>query len=103
MLLGHRQAVAWLDDWHGMTLDDVREYEKEMQQATNERLHQAQMDAPNSNSSSNNAAFVRSASVVDQRWDVENESAADAIDRGAEPSTPGAETATKKGWFSWSW
>eukprot|EP00117_Sycon_ciliatum_P028656 scpid76748/ scgid22978/ Cytoplasmic phosphatidylinositol transfer protein 1; Retinal degeneration B homolog beta len=28
LLLGHRQAFAWIDEWHGMTLDDVREYEK---------------------------------------------------------------------------
>jgi hypothetical protein len=31
LLVGHRQAFAWIDDWYGMTMDDVREYEKEMQ------------------------------------------------------------------------
>jgi hypothetical protein len=36
--VGHRQAVVWIDDWYGMTIDDVREYEKQMQQETNERL-----------------------------------------------------------------
>jgi hypothetical protein len=30
-LVGHRQAFAWIDDWYGMTMDDVRQYEKEMQ------------------------------------------------------------------------
>ena len=34
-MVGHRQAFAWIDDWYGMTMDDVREYEKEMQ-VTNE-------------------------------------------------------------------
>lgn len=39
LLLGHRQAFAWMDDWHGMTLDDVREYEKQIQEETNAKVH----------------------------------------------------------------
>lgn len=38
LLLGHRQAFAWMDDWYNMTLDDVREYEKDMQAKTNIKL-----------------------------------------------------------------
>ncbi|XP_053550087.1 cytoplasmic phosphatidylinositol transfer protein 1 [Bombina bombina] len=38
LLVGHRQAFAWVDDWYGMTMDDVREYEKETQAATNEKI-----------------------------------------------------------------
>ena len=44
--MGHRQAVAWLDDWYGMTIDDVRDYETKMQKETNERLLQEIVDAP---------------------------------------------------------
>ena len=40
LLVGHRQAVAWIDDWYGMTIEDVRDYEKKMQKETNERLLQ---------------------------------------------------------------
>ncbi len=41
LLVGHRQAVAWLDQWFNMTEEDVRKYEKEMHSATNEKvLHQ---------------------------------------------------------------
>ncbi|KAL7979099.1 hypothetical protein Chor_015123, partial [Crotalus horridus] len=36
LLIGHRQAFAWVDEWCGMTMDEVRLYEKETQQATNE-------------------------------------------------------------------
>ncbi|ETE63316.1 Cytoplasmic phosphatidylinositol transfer protein 1, partial [Ophiophagus hannah] len=36
LLIGHRQAFAWVDEWTGMTMDEVRLYEKETQQATNE-------------------------------------------------------------------
>ena len=44
--MGHRQAVAWIDDWYGMTIEDVRDYEKKMQQETNERLLQEMENAP---------------------------------------------------------
>jgi type IV secretory pathway VirD2 relaxase len=36
--LGHRQAFAWIDEWHGMTEEDVREYESKMQAETNEKV-----------------------------------------------------------------
>jgi len=39
LLLGHRQAFAWLDEWHGMTLEDVRAYERQKQAETNEKIH----------------------------------------------------------------
>ncbi|XP_020817251.1 cytoplasmic phosphatidylinositol transfer protein 1 [Drosophila serrata] len=39
LLLGHRQAFAWLDEWHGMTLEDVRDYERQKQAETNEKIH----------------------------------------------------------------
>lgn len=36
--MGHRQAFAWLDEWHGMTLEDVRTFEANMQKKTNEKV-----------------------------------------------------------------
>lgn len=38
LLLGHRQAFAWVDEWHGMTLEDVRAYERQKQAETNEKV-----------------------------------------------------------------
>uniref|UniRef100_H2RLN9 Cytoplasmic phosphatidylinositol transfer protein 1 n=1 Tax=Takifugu rubripes TaxID=31033 RepID=H2RLN9_TAKRU len=35
LLLGHRQAFAWVDEWIDMTLDDVRDYERNMHEKTN--------------------------------------------------------------------
>lgn len=40
LLLGHRQAFAWLDEWYGMTLEDVRIYERQKQAETNEKVQQ---------------------------------------------------------------
>jgi hypothetical protein len=38
-LLGHRQAFVWMDEWHGMTMDDVRQYEHQAQQETNTKVY----------------------------------------------------------------
>ncbi|KAK4316105.1 hypothetical protein Pmani_012711 [Petrolisthes manimaculis] len=45
LLLGHRQAFAWIDEWYGMTLEDVRLYESGMQEQTNEKIRLAQQNA----------------------------------------------------------
>ncbi|CAK9826867.1 Cytoplasmic phosphatidylinositol transfer protein 1 [Anthophora retusa] len=39
LLLGHRQAFAWIDEWYDMTLEDVREYEQKMQAETNHKTN----------------------------------------------------------------
>uniref|UniRef100_A0A3B5MZH9 Phosphatidylinositol transfer protein cytoplasmic 1b n=1 Tax=Xiphophorus couchianus TaxID=32473 RepID=A0A3B5MZH9_9TELE len=38
LLVGHREAVAWVDEWHGLSLEEVREYEKTMQEKTNSKV-----------------------------------------------------------------
>ncbi|NWW46404.1 PITC1 protein, partial [Pedionomus torquatus] len=39
LLIGHRQAFAWVDEWcAGMTMEEVRRYERETQEATNELI-----------------------------------------------------------------
>lgn len=38
LLLGHRQAFAWIDEWYNMTLEDVREYERKIQEETNQKV-----------------------------------------------------------------
>lgn len=38
LLLGHRQAFAWIDEWHGMTIEDVRLFESNMHKQTNEKV-----------------------------------------------------------------
>lgn len=38
LLLGHRQAFAWTDEWYDMSIDDVRAYEKRTQNETNQRV-----------------------------------------------------------------
>lgn len=38
LLLGHRQAFTWIDEWIDMSMDDVREYERRLQIETNRKL-----------------------------------------------------------------
>ncbi|XP_047214858.1 cytoplasmic phosphatidylinositol transfer protein 1-like [Girardinichthys multiradiatus] len=38
LLLGHRQAFAWVDEWVDMTMEEVREYERATQEATNLKI-----------------------------------------------------------------
>ncbi|XP_075436080.1 cytoplasmic phosphatidylinositol transfer protein 1 [Ascaphus truei] len=47
LLIGHRQAFAWVDEWYDMRMDDVREFEKNMQYKTNIKVcnqHSSAMD-----------------------------------------------------------
>ncbi|XP_048103019.1 cytoplasmic phosphatidylinositol transfer protein 1 [Alosa alosa] len=38
LLLGHRQAFAWVDEWIDMSMEEVREYERVTQEATNKKI-----------------------------------------------------------------
>ncbi|KAM9792814.1 cytoplasmic phosphatidylinositol transfer protein 1-like [Neosynchiropus ocellatus] len=38
LLLGHRQAFAWVDEWIDMTMDEVRDFERTIQEATNQKI-----------------------------------------------------------------
>ncbi|XP_053694165.1 cytoplasmic phosphatidylinositol transfer protein 1 [Sabethes cyaneus] len=38
LLLGHRQAFAWIDEWLWMSIDDVREYESRKQVEANRKV-----------------------------------------------------------------
>uniref|UniRef100_A0AAY4A2R4 Phosphatidylinositol transfer protein N-terminal domain-containing protein n=1 Tax=Denticeps clupeoides TaxID=299321 RepID=A0AAY4A2R4_9TELE len=48
LLVGHRQAVAWMDEWHGMSLEEVREFERKQQEETNRRIKTKSTDNNNS-------------------------------------------------------
>ncbi|XP_078393730.1 cytoplasmic phosphatidylinositol transfer protein 1-like, partial [Cetorhinus maximus] len=41
LLVSHRQAFAWIDEWIDMSVETVREYERELQQQTNQKISTA--------------------------------------------------------------
>lgn len=81
LLVGHRQAFAWIDEWFGMALEDVREYEHKMQEETNEKVRQ-KCSEPSS--------------------PVEEEVGGTTPNFVTPGNTPTSPTGgQKKGWFSW--
>lgn len=82
LLVGHRQAFAWVDSWHDMSIDDVRAFEKKMQEETNKKV-------------------CEKGSAATTPEPVEGE--AGGSTPATPPTTPQTENgAGKKGWFSWS-
>lgn len=85
LLVGHRQAFAWIDEWFGMGIPDVRDYEEKMQEETNEKVRQAGSEPstpqPLEEEAGGGSVFTTPASSPAQT-----------------PSSP----EKKKGWFNWS-
>ncbi|MEQ2298238.1 Cytoplasmic phosphatidylinositol transfer protein 1 [Ameca splendens] len=65
LLVGHRQAVAWVDEWHGLSLEEVREYEKAMQEKTNNKVKSNQNNSGPQGAT--RPVTHRSISVTDER------------------------------------
>ena len=83
LLVGHRQAFAWIDEWFGMSLQDVRDYEVKMQEETNEKVKMA-------------------GSAPQTPQPLEEEAGGFAYGTPAStPTSPGSAGSQKRGWFSW--
>ncbi|XP_034951646.1 cytoplasmic phosphatidylinositol transfer protein 1 [Chelonus insularis] len=78
LLLGHRQAFAWIDEWCEMSLEDVRNYENKMHQATNEKIQIKNTEVPKPMNLSTSSTSIPSS-----------------------PKSP-TESASRTSWFSWS-
>ncbi|XP_056300075.1 cytoplasmic phosphatidylinositol transfer protein 1b isoform X1 [Pseudoliparis swirei] len=64
LLVSHRQAVTWIDEWHGLSFEEVREYEQTMQEKTNTKVKSSQnTDSP----AASRPVFSRSISLTDER------------------------------------
>lgn len=44
MVRAHRQAWAWQDEWNGLTMEDIREIERQTQLALQKRMANAESD-----------------------------------------------------------
>lgn len=47
MLRAHRQAWAWQDEWHGLTMEDIREIERQTQLALRRKMGQTEEEIGN--------------------------------------------------------
>lgn len=92
LLLGHRQAFTWVDEWYGMTITDVRIYECEMQRETNEKVVQGEVQEE------------------ENRDEVEDENEDEVKAEASQTNSsflnglesPKAASNAAKGWFFWS-
>ncbi|KAG7270120.1 hypothetical protein CRUP_027190, partial [Coryphaenoides rupestris] len=91
LLVGHRQAVAWIDEWHGMSLEEVREYERELQEQTNNKVISSQCSTDHAVVGSR-PKFTRSISVTDDRslkkMGLKNAGMAEVDGSSSVPSSP---------------
>lgn len=46
LIVGHRQAVAWMDEWYDMSLTEVRLYENDMHRQTNTKVNEELPSVP---------------------------------------------------------
>jgi len=84
LLVGHRQAFAWIDDWFDMSIEDVRDFEKKMQEETNEKVCRNGSDP-----------------TTPEPLEQEAGGSIPPVSAGSGSTTPTSPSG-KKGWFSWS-
>lgn len=88
LLLGHRQAFTWVDDWYEMTYDDVKRYEMSLQMQTN--LLFQKKDSIETGIEADSLAVTG-----------EDISSSEEITPIANTPTDIAKSPVKKGYFSW--
>ncbi|KAL3274254.1 hypothetical protein HHI36_015664 [Cryptolaemus montrouzieri] len=91
LLLGHRQAFAWIDEWIEMDYKDVKEYELKLQETTNNIVQcvEGVQDTESAGDSSLNDLSLTNSSLHSSK----------EIEDNKEPSTP--KSPPQKGYFSW--
>ncbi|KDR21990.1 cytoplasmic phosphatidylinositol transfer protein 1 isoform X2 [Zootermopsis nevadensis] len=94
LLLGHRQAFAWIDEWYGMTLEDVRIYEKQMQHETNTKVV---------GNGDPDVTALKDENAVHSGSDTIKPASTSSTPTAHTPTTPNTPCTPKsKSWFSWS-
>ncbi|XP_050680822.1 cytoplasmic phosphatidylinositol transfer protein 1 [Leptidea sinapis] len=83
LLLGHRQAFTWMDEWYNMTIEDVRNYEKDMQEKTNLKVITALENSQNNEETETCKSQAATPKTPNS------------------PKTPSSASAESKSWFSW--
>ncbi|XP_071443646.1 cytoplasmic phosphatidylinositol transfer protein 1 [Hetaerina americana] len=110
LLLGHRQAFAWVDEWIAMDLSAVRAYEADMIGKTNEKVAQGKAKGTPENADGKAAQHKEAEGRPEAELTLDHTgdevgvgaailSAGDSEETAAitSPSTP-----RNKSWFSWS-
>lgn len=88
MMRAHRQAWAWQDEWIGLTMEDIREIERQTQLALQEKM--ALADAEEDGSDENQATVTPNSTMTPQDSDVAKTLAATlgSIEKTEDPQSP---------------
>jgi len=81
VLLGHKQAFCWMDEWFGMTMDNIREYEQETKTYLDK---------------------LRSGEISNPEAEKEEQLAKQQQQQQAANNNNSDQPQQSKGWFSWS-
>ncbi|XP_017784868.1 PREDICTED: protein retinal degeneration B isoform X3 [Nicrophorus vespilloides] len=72
MLRAHRQAWAWQDEWHGLTMEDIREIEKQTQMALKRKMGQLEdedLDEDNNISNGTHKTLAATLGSIEKKED----------------------------------
>ncbi|XP_038214824.1 protein retinal degeneration B [Zerene cesonia] len=70
MLIAHRQVWAWQDEWHGLTMEDIREIERQTQLALKKKMGGESSDEPDQNSEENSKSLAATMSSLEKNEDL---------------------------------
>jgi len=116
LLLGHIQAFAWIDHWFGMSIEDIRAYETNMQEETNAKIRSALQEKgapPQSPTEETNEKKETEEEEEEEKKENDNVEGANSESKEANsPSTPSSSQPSPKdsepkpgyisSWFKWS-
>ncbi|XP_066463816.1 cytoplasmic phosphatidylinositol transfer protein 1-like [Eleutherodactylus coqui] len=88
LLAGHRQAVAWMDEWYGMSLEDVRKFEKRLQEETNCKVNSQKKNADPKTENSLNIGGGKHSINRSTSWNNGTEACTYASTNGTSESKP---------------
>ncbi|EDS45238.1 m-rdgb2 retinal degeneration protein b [Culex quinquefasciatus] len=93
MVRAHRQAWAWQDEWHGLTMDDIREIERQTQLALQKKMGNEGEDGEGGDeddrsTSENNSSSRQSTNQFNSIEKTEENSTPQVMKKPAPPSPP---------------
>ncbi|KAJ8680190.1 hypothetical protein QAD02_015977 [Eretmocerus hayati] len=93
MVRAHRQAWAWQDEWHGLTMEDIREIERQTQLALQEKMGQGGSGDEASHNDDSDSTDKANATITPQDSDRVAKTLAatlGSIEKSEDPHSPDA-------------
>ena len=89
MARAHRQAWTWQDEWYGLTMEDIRELERQTQLALAKKMGAASGSVSGDEHSESSSPIVLTPPQAQQTGDGANEAASTSVPSARTPVSPG--------------